>query len=483
MVKLRVILLVLGVLLFVESAFMAMSVGVSAIYGENDFASLLISIGIILITASLFVFPNLKIDKKVEKREAYLIVASGWIVLSLFGALPFYIGRFIPSYTDAFFETMSGFTTTGASILNDIESLPHGILFWRSTTQWLGGMGIIVLSIAIIPLIKIGGMQLFNAEVPGISTDKLHPRIKETAKKLWILYLGFTVVQTILLCAGGMSLFDSINHSFTTMATGGYSTKQASVGYWDSSYIHYVIIVFMIIAGTNFSILYFALTGKFKKVLANTELKFYLLLIFGSAIIIAVGLWFYMDVPVLIAFRDGLFQVVSIMTTTGYATNDYVMWQPAALWIILILLMFIGGSSGSTGGGIKVVRIHILLRNSFIEFKRLIHPHAVLPVRYNKTPLHTVTINNVLAFVILYILLVATGTILLAFTGLDFESSFGAVVTSIGNCGPGIGSVGPSASFAHLTDFGKWLLSIMMLLGRLELFTVMIIFTRAFWMK
>jgi trk system potassium uptake protein len=326
-------------------------------------------------------------------------------------------------------------------------------------------------------------MQLFNAEVPGISTDKLHPRIKETAKKLWLLYFGFTVLETILLYAGGMSLFDAVNHSFTTMATGGYSTKQASIGHWDSSYIHYVIIVFMIIAGTNFSLLYFAMTGKFKKVFANTELKFYLSLIFGSALLIGFGLWYFMDFSIANAIKDGLFQVVSIMTTTGYITNDYYLWQPVSLWIILVLLMFVGGSSGSTGGGIKVVRIHILIRNSLVEFKRLIHPHAVLPVRYNKTVLHTVTINNVLAFVILYIIIVAIGTVVLAFTGLDFESSFGAVATSIGNIGPGIGSVGPSFSFAHLTDFGKWLLSFMMLLGRLELFTVMIIFTRAFWMK
>lgn len=483
MVKFRIILLVLGVLLLVESAFMSLSVAVSAIYGESDFASLLISAAIIILTGLSFVLPNLKIDKKVEKREAYLIVASGWVVLSLFGALPFFISRYIPSYTNAFFETMSGFTTTGASILNNIESLPHGLLFWRSTTQWIGGMGIIVLSIAIIPIIKIGGMQLFSAEVPGIATDKLHPRIKETAKKLWMLYLGFTLAQTALLYIGGMSLFDAVNHSFTTMATGGYSTKQASIGNWDSSYIHFVIIFFMIVAGTNFSLLYFAITGKFKKVFTNTELKFYWVIILGSTLVIGTGLWYFMDVPVFIAFRDGLFQVVSIMTSTGYATNDFLIWQPAALWIILMLLMFVGGMSGSTGGGIKVVRIHILLRNSLVEFKRLIHPYAVLPVKYNKTSLPTTTINAVLAFVILYVFIVAVGTVLLAFTGLDFESSFGAVVTSIGNCGPGIGKLGPSNTFSSLSVFGKWLLSFLMLLGRLELFTVMIVFTRSFWMK
>ncbi len=483
MLKYRLILLVLGVLLLVESGFMAMSVIVSVIYSENDFASLLISTGITFFSGLMFFLLNNKIEKKIEKREAYLIVALGWVVLSVFGALPFYMSRYIPSYTDAFFETISGFTTTGASILNNIEQLPHGLLFWRSTTQWIGGMGIIVLSIAIIPLIKIGGMQLFNAEVPGISTDKLHPRIKETAKKLWMLYVGFTLAETVLLYIGGMSIFDAINHSFTTMATGGYSTKQASVAAWDSPFIHYVIIVFMIIAGTNFSLSYFAITGQFKKVFKNTELKFYLLIIISASLILAAGLLFYMGLPLEQSFRDALFQVVSIITTTGYATADYLKWTPSGLWVIILLLMFIGGSSGSTGGGLKVVRIHILLRNSYMEFKRLIHPHAVLPVRYNKSALPQQLINNVLAFAILYIMIIAAGSVLLAFTGLDFESSLGAVATSLGNIGPGIGSVGPASNFAHLSVFAKWLLSFFMLLGRLELFTVLIIFTAAFWRK
>lgn len=481
MIKYKIILLVLGILLLIESVFIAISTGVAYFYGEDDFIPLLISTGICAISGGLLVLICRNANKKVEKREAYLIVTLGWVIMSMVGALPFCISRYIPTYTDAFFETMSGFTTTGATILNNIEQIPHGLLFWRSTTQWIGGMGIIVLSIAIIPLFKIGGMRLFNAEVPGISTDKLHPRIKETAKKLWLLYVGFTIAQIILLCIGGMSVFDSINHSFATMATGGYSTRQASVGAWDSPYIHYVIIFFMIIAGTNFSLSYFAIVGQFKKVIRNTELKFYLFIILAATTIIGLGLWYYMGLNPEKAFRDSLFQVVSILTTTGFATSDYMKWTPQGLWVVLLILMFIGGSSGSTSGAMKVVRIHILLRNSYIEFKRLIHPHAVLPVRYNKAALPSSTINNVLAFVILYIMIVVAGTIALSFTGLDFESSLGAVVTCVGNCGPGIGTVGPAASFAHLSDVAIWILSFAMLLGRLELFTVMIIFTRAFW--
>lgn len=462
---------------------MAISTIVSACYGEDDFKFLLFSFGVTFLAGGLLVLFFRDTEKKVEKREAYLIVSLVWVVLSFFGSLPFYISGYIPNYTDAFFETISGFTTTGASILNNIEELPHGLLLWRSTTQWLGGMGIIVLSIALIPLIKVGGVQLFNAEVPGISTDKLHPRIKGTAKKLWLLYLGFTTAETILLIVGGMSVFDAINHSLTTMATGGYSTKQASIAAFDSPMIQYTIIFFMIIAGTNFSLSYFALTGKFKKVIKNTEIKFYFAILLVTSTIIAFGLWQFNGTGIEKSIRDALFQVVSIVTTTGFATSDYLAWTPAGFWVIILLLMFVGGSSGSTGGGVKVVRIHILFRNSLMEFKRLIHPHAVLPVRYNKSALPQSVINNVLAFAILFVLILAFGTIIMSFTGLDLLSAFGSVATCVGNIGPGIGSVGPASNFAHLSDFGKWFLGFLMLMGRLELFTVLILFTRAFWKK
>lgn len=483
MIKYKLILLVLGVLLLVESFFMSIASIVSAFYAEYDLPYLLSATGGTLFIGLMLVLLFRKTEKKVEKREAYLIVTMSWVVLSLFGAIPFYISGAIPSYTDAFFETISGFTTTGASILNNIEDIPHGLLLWRSTTQWMGGMGIIVLSIAIIPLIKVGGMQLFNAEVPGISTDKLHPRIAGTAKKLWLLYFGFTLAEAILLYIGGMSVFDAVNHAFTTMATGGYSTKQASIAAFDSPFIQYVIIFFMILAGTNFALSFFAITGQIKKVIKNSEIKFYLIIIFISGIIVSFGLWHFMAFDIEPAIRHAFFQVVSIITTTGYATVDYLAWVPKGFWVFILLLMFVGGSSGSTGGGIKVVRIHILFRNSYMEFKRLIHPHAVLPVRYNRTSLPQNTINNVLAFIILYMMILAAGTLIMSFTGLDIETAFGAVATSLGNIGPGIGKVGPASNFANISVFGKWFLGFLMLMGRLELFTVIIIFTRYFWKR
>jgi len=483
MIKYKLILLILGIVLLIESFFIAISACVSLYYGEDDLQSLLITVGISAVSGGLLVLLFRQADKEIGNRESFLIVSFVWILLSFVGAIPFYISDYVPSYTDAYFETISGFTTTGSSILNNIEELPHGLLFWRSTTQWLGGMGIIVLSMAIIPFIKIGGLQLFNAEAPGISTDKLHPRIKQTAIRLYLVYIGLTILQTVLLSVCGMSVFDAINHAFTTMATGGFSTKQASVAAWDSPAIHYIIIVFMIIAGTNFSLIYFAITGQFKKVFKNSELKFYLLVILISSLVVGAGLWYFMGLPMEKAFRDASFQVVTIMTTTGYATSDYMKWVPTGLWVIIVLLMFPGGSSGSTGGGIKMVRIHILVRNIFMEFKRLINPHAVLPVRYNGKAITQNVINNVLAFVALYILIVALGTLMMSFTGLDLDSSFGAVVTSIGNIGPGIGTVGPASTFAEVSVFGKWLLGFLMLIGRLELFTVLIIFTRAFWRK
>lgn len=475
----------MGVLLIIESIFMCLSSGVSLIYGDDAIISLLISTIITFVAGMVLFLTNRKIDKKVEKREAFMIVSLCWIVLSIFGSLPFVISRHITTIANAFFETMSGFTTTGASILSDIESLPHGLLFWRSITQWIGGMGIIVLSMAVVPFIKIGGSQLFSAEVTGtgIATDKLHPRIRNTAKKLWSLYIGFTVLEMLLLYAGGMSFFDSICHSLTTMASGGYSTKQASIAAYPSAYIQYVIIVFMIISGTNFSMLYFSITGQFKKVMRNTELKFYFLLIIIISAIIGIGLWFFMDLSIEKSIRDALFQVVSILTTTGFITSNYLAWKPMGLGVILILLMFVGGSTGSTSGGVKVARIHIIFRNIRTEFKRIIHPHAVLPVRYNNGSLSQQVINNILAFIVLYVLIIVIGTIVMVFTGMDLESAFGAVTASIGNVGPGIGSVGPSETFAHINDFGKYFLSFLMLLGRLELFTILIIFTKIFWKK
>ncbi|MBN2612892.1 MAG: TrkH family potassium uptake protein [Bacteroidales bacterium] len=480
MINLKIVGFVLGILLIIEGFFMLFSVPVSLIYKEPDFWQItlacLITIGV---GAALF-FIYRKSSKDIGTREGYIIVSLGWVVSSFFGALPFYFTGAIPSYTDAFFETMSGFTTTGASILNDIEALSHGLLLWRSTTQWLGGMGIIVLTLVILPVLGFGGMQLFFAEVPGISSDKLHPRIKETAKRLWGIYLIFTLAEIILLTVGGMDLFDSVCHSFTTLATGGYSTKNASIAHYSSPYIQYVIIFFMYLAGVNFTLSYFALKLKFKPIFKDEEFRKYTFFILFFAVVIAVILALTTSQPLEKSFRDALFQVVSIITTTGFVTSDYLQWVPIGS-VILFALMFFGGSTGSTGGGMKIARIVLLIKNSRLELKRLIHPNAVIPVRLNNQAISPQTMTNVLAFASFYVLIVMISVIIVSFMGYDLDTSFGAVVTSIGNIGPGIGDVGPVFNFSHFPSVGKWFLSFLMLIGRLELFTVLILFSRHFW--
>jgi trk system potassium uptake protein TrkH len=408
-------------------------------------------------------------------------VALTWIVISIFGALPFYLSGAIPVYTDAFFETISGFTTTGATILQDIESVPKGLLFWRSMTHWIGGMGIIVLSLAILPFLGIGGMQLFAAEVPGITYDKLHPRITETAKRLWGIYFLLTLIQTGLLMLGGMDLFDGLCHAFATMATGGFSTKNDSIASF-SPFIQYVIIVFMVLAGTNFALHYIALHGKLKDVWRNEEYRYYISSIGFTTLFIALVLAFSAGENFFDALRNSLFTVVSIITTTGFITEDYLLW-PGFLWVLVFLLMFVGGSAGSTGGGVKVVRQLLLFKNSLLELKRLMHPQAVIPVRLNNRPVSQDIFFNVLAFFLIYLIVFAIGVFVMTMTGLSFNSAVGASAACLGNIGPGIGSVGPTGNFAHITIFGKWFLSFLMLLGRLELFTILILLSPAFWKR
>ena len=481
MLNFRFILYTLGLLLIIEGLFMLLSAGVAYIYGEYDLIYHLVSSAVCFVLGGTGAWLTRDVEKHISKREGYIIVSMVWIVFSIFGLLPFWLSDAIPSFTDAFFETMSGFTTTGSSILNDIESLPHGLLFWRSIIQWLGGMGIIVLSLAILPILGVGGMQLFVAEVPGPEPDKLHPRIAETAKRLWVIYLGFTLVEALLLFFGGMSVFDAVCHSFTTMATGGYSTKQASIAFYDSAYIQYVIILFMFIAGANFTLSYHAFHGRFKKVVNNEEFRFYFGFVMIISVIIGTVLYFTADeMGIEKSFREALFQVVSIITTTGYATADYLLWVPF-LSLMVFVLMFFGGSAGSTGGGIKIVRIVLLLKNSALELKRLVHPNAVIPVRLNNKAVSQTIVTNVLAFVVFYILIFGVSTIIMSIMGFDMETSLGAVATSLGNIGPGLGDVGPSATFADIPAFGKWFLSFLMLLGRLELFTVLMLFAPAFW--
>jgi len=482
MINKNIIGKVLSFLLMGEAVFMLLTLLVSLIYKENDITAFAYSFAITFGIGFLTFLLTRKGPVTISKREGYIIVTFGWIIFSFFGSLPFILSNAIPSFTDSFFETMSGFTTTGSSILNNIEELPHGILFWRSLIQWLGGMGFIVLSLAILPILGIGGMQLFVAEVPGPTPDKLHPRIKETAQKLWGIYILFTALETVLLYFGGMSVFDAICHSFTTMATGGYSTKQDSIGHWNSPYIQWVIIIFMFIAGTNFTLSYFGLHGKIRKVWENEEFRFYFFFTAGFSLIITLSLILFHDLPWFTAVTDAVFQVVSVITTTGFATADYELWTPFLSTLILVL-MFFGGSAGSTGGGVKIVRIVLLIKNGYFELKRLIHPQAIIPVRFNKRAVDQGIVHNVIAFIIFYVFIFAVGVVIMTFLEPNLDTAIGAVATTLGNIGPGIGSVGPTENFAHFSDVSKWFLSFLMLLGRLELFTVLLLFTRAFWKK
>lgn len=481
-------------MLVIEGVFMWLSLPFSVAYGKHDlfdmeffngrtdFWPLLVSGGLVMLFGGLLgLFTRKDTNTNIGKREGYIIVSTAWVIISLFGTLPFILSGAIPSFSDAFFETISGFTTTGASVLSDIEAVPKGILFWRSTTHWIGGMGIIVLSLAILPILGIGGMQLFVAEVPGPTPDKLHPRIAQTAKRLWGIYVLLTVIETILLMFGGMDLFDALCHAFGTMATGGFSTQNASVAHY-SPYIQYVIILFMILAGTNFTLHYFLLKGSLRKMWKNEEFKYYMAVIGGVTLVITLSLIFLMGSGVEKAFRDAIFQVVSIITTTGFVSANYLVW-PFYVWMLIFLLMFTGGCAGSTGGGIKVVRQLLLFKNSTLEFRRLVHPQAIIPVRFNGKPVSSDIIFNVLAFFLIYMLIFAFGTFVMSLLGLDFESAIGAVAASLGNIGPGIGSVGPIENYAHIPVLGKWVLSFLMLLGRLELFTVLILFSPDFWKK
>ncbi len=443
---------------------------------------LIFSIAITLGLGAAFFFTNRSYNhKNLSVREGYLVVTVLWASMSLLGALPFYLSGAIPIFTDAFFESISGFTTTGASILTDIEAVPKSLLFWRSMTHWLGGMGIIVLTLAILPILGVGGMQLFIAESPGTTANKLHPHIRNTAQRLWGIYLMLTLIQTFLLMLGGMDLFHGLNHAFSTMATGGFSTQNDSIaGY--SPYIQYVIIFFMILAGISFAQHYFLIKGRFRKVLGNEELRFYLLVIGLFSLVLTVSIFILHQAGLEKAFRDSLFQTVSIVTTTGFVTADYLQWN-GSLWFIIFLLMFTGGCIGSTGGGLKMIRILILIKNTRLELKRLMHPMAVIPVRIDGKAIPQEIITNFLAFFLLYIMLFFAGATLMTVFGLDFTSAIGASIATLGNIGPAIGSVGPVENYAHIPAGGKWILSFFMLLGRLELFTVLLLFSPSFWKK
>jgi trk system potassium uptake protein TrkH len=489
----KIIFHFLGLLMLFNGGFMLLSSGVSYIYKDGVTLQIFLAgIATLLLGVIAMVFTK-NHNKEMNKREGYIVVTFGWIIMSLSGALPYVFTESIPNFTNAFFETMSGYTTTGASILNDIEVVPKGVLFWRSLTHWIGGMGIIVLAIAILPLLGIGGMQLFAAEAPGPSADKLHPRITDTAKRLWLIYFGYTAAETLLLNVAGMSFFDAINHALCTLSTGGFSTKNASVAYWnDQPIIQYIIILFMFLAGTNFVLSYFAFKGKIQKVINDEEFMLYFKFVAIFTIIAALIIYFRADItassinhPMVwgrgeSAFRHALFQVLTVITTTGFVTADYTTWTPF-LVVFFFGLMFLGGSAGSTSGGIKVVRHLILIKNGFLEFKRTLHPSAILPVRYNNRAISGDIVFNILGFFILYMLSFIIGSLGFSILGIEFKSAIGLAASTLGNVGPALGDYGPVNNYASLPALGKWWASFLMLLGRLELFTVLILLTPFFW--
>ena len=475
---------------------MFIAIPLSLYHKEEAYSGILLAGIITIFLGGLLYFFNKPKNTNIQKKEGYLIVTLGWLTLSLTGMLPYIFSGAIPSITNAFFETLSGYSTTGSTILTDIESMPKGILFWRSATHWIGGMGIIVLTIAILPLLGIGGMQLFMAEAPGPSADKLHPRITDTAKRLWLIYVILTFAEFFLLKFAGMSWFDAINHAMATVSTGGFSTKNTSLAYWNHlPLVQYVVILFMIVAGTNFILTYFALKGKVRKVIQSEEFRYYIFGILGITIIVSSIILFFKD-PNLessiyhprifgeteSAIRHALFQVTSIITTTGFITADFTMWSFFTTGIFFALF-FVGGSAGSTSGGIKIVRHIVMLKNSFLEFKKTLHPNAIIPVRYDGKAVSQTIVFNILSFFVIYMLIFVIASVILTLLGLDFVSALGAAASSLGNIGPAIGSVSPVNNFAHLSIGAKWFCSLLMLIGRLELFTVLILFTPFFWRK
>ena len=474
---------VVSVLLLMVALFMCIPLFIGYYHEEDTGLSFLAPILAAFVICTSFLFATRKNrNGSISTRDGFFMVTMSWVCAAFISAVPFYLSGAIPRFVDCFFETMSGYTTTGASILTEIENLPYSILFWRSLTHWLGGMGIVVLTVAILPLLGVGGLQLLRAEAPGPTVDKITPKVTETAKILWYIYSGFTIAETLLLMAGGMSLFDAFTHTFGTLATGGFSPKNASVGNYTSPYIHVVITVFMLMAGTNF-ILYFKLiTGNLRTVFADTELRGYLGIFLAAMLGIALVNYGKVYGSFATSLRFAGFQTATILTTTGYVTTNYARW-PWLSQAILFFLMFIGGCSGSTGGGIKVIRIVTLCKLGWNELKKLIYPRGVFPVRLNGSNVPRDVAYAITGFVFLYILLLLVTTLVVASGGNDLTTSLATALVTLGNIGPGFGKIDPSGNYAFYPDYIKWFLSFIMMAGRLEIYTVVVLFAPKFWKR
>ncbi|HIJ41691.1 MAG TPA: TrkH family potassium uptake protein [Deltaproteobacteria bacterium] len=480
---LRIVLRFTSILIFFLGLFMAVPLVVSLGYRDGSSEAFALSMATsFLVGLVLFLFTRSRQEVVLNHRDGVAIVTLGWIMAGLFGMLPYIASGSIPDFTNAYFESLSGFTTTGASILTDIESLPKGVLLWRSLTQWIGGMGIIVLSIAILPFLGVGGMQLYRAETPSPVVDKLKPRISDTAKILWKVYVAITIVQVIFLLGGGMSVFDAFCHAFCTLPTGGFSTKNASILAYNSAYLDTVIIVFMLLAGINFSLHYKMLKGDRKIFGRDEECRVFLVVVAVFTLLITLDTYGGVYTSFFHAFRQAAFQVSSIITTTGFVSADYEKW-PAFSQIILLICMFFGAMAGSTGGGMKFMRIILLIKHGYQQIIRIIHPHAVTSVKLGGRAVPTEVLNGIWGFFILYLCLFLIATLVMAALGLDFVSSIGAVASSLGNVGPGLGMVGPVRNYLEVPLAGKWVLVACMLIGRLEIYTVIVLLAPEFWRK
>jgi trk system potassium uptake protein TrkH len=481
--NITLVLNLVGVVLIFSSVFMSLPVLASLIFKWRGLNVLGISFLLTLFSGILLYFVT-KSQKKIELRhkDAFAVVTLSWLIISLFGALPYIFSGISPSITDAYFEAMAGFTTTGASVFSGLEDLPKGILLWRALTQWIGGMGIIVLSLAILPMLGAGGMQLFKAEVPEIGVEKLRPRIIDMAKSLWYIYAGITAVLALLLFICGMDLFDAICHSFTTMATGGFSTKSTSIAYFKNPYIEVIITIFMFMAGMNFALHFYALRGDFSRFARSSEFKFYCTVVCISIIMVAFTIGASKGYSILEALRYAAFQVVSLMTTTGYTIADYELW-PIFSQMLLLCLMFFGGMIGSTGGGMKQARVLLMLRQVYRELYQLIHPHAFTTLKLDGKGVDKETLGGIWGFLFLFIMIATIATLLMTALGLDFITSASTVISAMSNVGPALGDAGPSENYTSIPLMGKWILIFCMLTGRLEIYTVVILLVPHFWKK
>ena len=492
----RLVFKTMGVLTTLEAIFMLIPTITAWWYHEADLGAWIVSSAITWFNSWWLLLAGRKAEKRVGEREGYVIVATVWLVYSVFGMLPFWLSGCLPTLADAWFETMAGFTTTGATVIRDVTTVSHSILLWRALMQWIGGMGIIVLSVAILPMFGLGGMQLYSAEVTGVSYEKLSPRIADTAKHMWLTYIALTVIQTGLLNLEGMAMFDSICHSMSTISTGGFSTRNDSM-IGDNAAIQWTTAIFMFLSGLNFTQLIYLFRGKPQRIFRDEETQWYAMAVGIATLLLSTGLFIHYgiehDITNLVnmehnifkaerALRKGFFMVCSAMTSTGFAASDYMTW-PKLLWVFVFFLMWTGASSGSTAGGIKWVRIAIFAKSALAEIKRRIYPNAVIPVRFNGRTVNEQTTSNVMAFMFFYVGIIVVAVLIFCASGVAFDESIGTAVSAIGNVGVSIGQFGPSGTYADYPTVAKWTATVVMLIGRLEIFTVLLLFSRALWKK